>query len=814
MASGRFRALALILAGLAALSLQVSVTATAASKPNGTPHGRPTGRGPGPSGVRSGAGTQPNQGTSTGRSGSDMGQVNPLQIQDPTCGQGLGSGERRNCQITGTPEGRYPTSNYGFDIHIDTGLDNIVGNFQTLLAHLAEAIWMALLFVLNLILTLLSWALALAPFSDNHVMASLSGGLERFYRAFTSPWLVAAMVGIGAWALYRSLVQRQIASSISGSLASVALMLLALWILHHPQPTVGTAAAFSNAAAQDVIAAPERGSLSDPSASYGSSIARAWDAMTLPGFAALNFSDLGWALSAPDPRLLATANRTVCLDNAYLDQVGRFRAQLILTAFLNGDPIDCSRVARSLPAPRTNAEIWLRSSPGSPARNSLWESFSGQYPYSKYLTIQGGGGAWTRLPLVILVGLGLLGGIALLAWLAIRIFVQTAVAFVLVLITPLALFLPAFGERGRAAFLHWGGTLLGALLSKLVYAALLSVALFGTTVISDAVPTGAGAFMGFLVMSAFWWALFLKRNDILSFISVGNGAGGWGAVGRLGSLFAFGQVARVAGTTGAAASKTATVGRRAVARGASRHVAARRDAVESAAASSLDRQASKRLGARYTAARSLVAEQAAREEQLRSVAGERTDAVRSAREARRLAERTDGPARERHMAKYASERRRAEVLEGRRRDLSGRVEQARKPAERARAFVEHADEAKRTTGRRFPPEAVEKEREGLRREIDRPVTADVHAWRVGLTPERYRGLSGKERREAHAEVDRQLGEDRRAFGAVADRPAGTVEAPPSGGRAHAERGVRQSEDVGRHRRQARSRMAARRGLSR
>ena len=37
------------------------------------------------------------------------------------------------------------------------------------------------------------------------------------------------------------------------------------------------------------------------------------------------------------------------------------------------------------------------------------------------------------------VALGLLGGICLLAWLALRIFVQTAVAFVLVLMTPIAL---------------------------------------------------------------------------------------------------------------------------------------------------------------------------------------------------------------------------------------------------------------------------------------------------------------------------------------------------------------------------------------
>ncbi len=51
---------------------------------------------------------------------------------------GCARAERRNCEVTGTPEGRYPTSNYGFDVHIDTGLDNIVGNFQALLAQHRE----------------------------------------------------------------------------------------------------------------------------------------------------------------------------------------------------------------------------------------------------------------------------------------------------------------------------------------------------------------------------------------------------------------------------------------------------------------------------------------------------------------------------------------------------------------------------------------------------------------------------------------------------------------------------------------------------
>jgi hypothetical protein len=722
--------------------------------------------------------------------------------------------ERRNCRVTGTPESHFPTSNYGFEIHIDTGLDNIVGNFQTLLAHLAEAIWMAMLFVLNLVLTLLGWALSLAPFSDNQVMASMSAGLERFYLVFTSPWLVAAMVAIGAWAVWRGLVQRQVASGVAGAAASVALMGLALWVLHEPRTTVGTAAGFANAAAQEVIAAPQRGSLSDPSASYANSVARAWDSMTLPGFAALNFSDLGWALSAPDPRLLATADKTACLDNAYLGQMPRSWARLVLAAFLSGDSIDCSKVLPALPAPRTNAEIWLRNSPGSPARNSLWEEFSGEYPYSGYLAIQGGGGAWTRLPLVILISLGLLGGIALLAWLSIRIFVQTAVAFVLVLSAPLALFLPAFGERGRAAFMHWGGTLLGALLSKLVYAALLSVALFGTTVISEAVPTGAGAFMAFLVMSAFWWSLFLKRNDILSFISVADDEGGSGTLGKLGSLYAIRQVGRAIGGAAGGVGRTAAGGHKVVAKTAG-YASDHREASRSTADTLLERQARKRLDSRYLAAKTLIGEQAGRGAELERLKAEGTESVRRARRAKRLAGRSKGEARTRYLAEHVAERERAERLERAQHGLRQSIDGSARHVEDARTLVARADESERTLGRRFSTGEVGQAREGIRREVDRPVEAEVHAWRVGLTPEGYRGLSGREREDAHREVARQLRVDGKAFGTIADRPPGLVGRKRPGRRIGSEHAAGESSDGGHvERLHATRRRAARRGLSR
>ena len=126
-------------------------------------------------------------------------------------------------------------------------------------------------------------------------------------------------------------------------------------------------------------------------------------------------------------------------------------------------------------------DLYLRSSPGSPARQALWEYFDKDEAdrYKAKVAAQGGDGVLTRLSMLALFAIGLLGAILLLAWLAIRLFTQAAIAFVLLLAAPFALFFPLLGDSGRRAFKTWGLTLLGALAAKVIYAAFLSLVLLG-----------------------------------------------------------------------------------------------------------------------------------------------------------------------------------------------------------------------------------------------------------------------------------------------------------------------------------------------
>ena len=763
-------------------------------------------------------GAQVSAGDEDRRSGPEpsTGTVNPLAVRNPFCDERLAAAERRNCRITGTPEGRYPTSNYGFDIHIDTGVDNIVGNFQALLAQIANAIWQAALFVLNLVITLLGWAFGLTPFSDNETMREVDRGLQGFYSAFTEPWLVFAMVAIGAWGLWRGVVRREVSASIAGTLLSLALMIGALWILHEPRATVGTVSEFANDAALSVLAAPQ-GGVSDPKASYAEATAEVWNEVTIPGFAALNFSDADWALSAPDAELLETANESVCIDAAYLAQLPPRRWAELTDA---GEDADCKDLAATLPTPRTNAELYLRSSPGSPAREQLWEEHTDDSPYSSYFAIQGDGGAWTRLPLVVVIALGLLGGICLLSWLALRLLVQSAVAFVLVLMTPLALFMPAFGERGRAAFALWGGTLAGAQIAKLVYAALLAVVLFATTVIGSLVDD-VGAMVAFLVTAGIWWAVFLKRESLISFLSVSRDGDSDSPSWRS-RMIGLETTASIGRRLAQPLVGGGARGMRAARSGVATHAADRSAATRRVAGESLYRRAERRLDSRLEAERAFLTLQDDRRERLRSLGAGRVAALRAAGHAKSEAQRApEAERRDRHLERRRHAVARAERLGGEQAALRKQLHADGPRESRARSFVDEAEERERRRAQRWSSAELADAREAIRAEADRPTSDPSHAWRVGLSPERYRALSGRERELAHDEVGAQLRHDRASFGAIPDRPDGLVDPRGEKRFRHEQRGHPGGEQALRdarrkvaHRRRRRRRMPDRRGLSR
>jgi hypothetical protein len=451
----------------------------------------------------------------------------PSEIEDPNV--------RQACAQSGAPEGRYPASNYGFDVHIDTGIDAPTGTFAKGLVLILNGIWLGLLFILKLVFAVLGLAFGLNPFSDGRTMSQITSGIAQFYSRITDPWLTTLVVAGGVWMLWRGLVQRQLGSSVAGTIGAVALLLVGLWIVHYPRQTVGEAAGMADDVAVGVIGAPESGSADRPTGSYAEALAGSWQRLSEVPFAALNFSDVAWAMGPPPKEAVQKANENLCADTGI---------SALNKALSAGGKCSDAVAAARFGTPESIVDLYLRSSPGSPSRNALWDYFDNDVRYKAKVAAQGGDGVMTRLSLVAVFCAAILGAVLLLAWLAIRLFTQAAVAFVLVLAAPLVLFLPLLGDSGRRAFKTWGLTLLGAILAKVIYATFLAIVLLGIKVIGA--PHSA---TGFLLVAAFTWAVFLKRTDLVGWINLDpqHRESGHLAAFALGSRLATGGARKLSG---------------------------------------------------------------------------------------------------------------------------------------------------------------------------------------------------------------------------------------------------------------------------
>jgi hypothetical protein len=458
----------------------------------------------------------------TGSAAQDLGQlgqVDPLAglgIRNPVCdqpGQIHDRQARLACEADGTPESTYPASNYGLDVFVETGVTHPIGDMTWGFATALDGAWRGLLFVLRLVFSLLGLAFGLNPFAQGQTMSKVSGAVGRLYQGITDPWLSTLVVLGGIAFTYRALLRRELTAGVAGTIAGVAMLICGLWVVHQPRESVGRLAALSDEVALGVIAAPQSGSLARPLGGYAEAMSRAWARLAEVPFAGLEFSDARWALGPPPREAVQKADEKFCED------IGALALFAVLAKLGDEDAKEaCARIARErYGRPKRVIDLYLRSSPGSPARKALWDLFDGDERYQAKVAAQGGAGVLGRFSMLALFALGLLGAILLLAWLAIRLFTQAAIAFVLLLAAPLALFFPLLGDSGRRAFKRWGLALVGAVLSKAIYAAFLSVCLLGIVILG-----GSDGATGFLLASAFTWAVFLKRSDLVSWISIGE----------------------------------------------------------------------------------------------------------------------------------------------------------------------------------------------------------------------------------------------------------------------------------------------------
>jgi hypothetical protein len=701
-----------------------------------------------------------------------------LGIKNPLCGEPgkLSARQVRNCKSSGSPEAAYPVGNNGWDIHIESGgfISSLFVPAVSFVLQLLSVIWLVLLMLLKGCLIILGFAFSLSPFTDNRMMGEIGRGLTGFFNQLTSPWLSTLFVILGGWGLYNGIVRRKAGETLAGMLTALLMMLAGLWIIHSPRDTVGQVAAAVNSVSLTAVSAPSSGHVNAPVRSYNDAMGAVWNQMTAVPFCAMDFSDVRWCLKAkPSEEALEAARDG-------LDDGDAFTQQLISDLPSNPE-LASEALAKDLsglfgPAP-TIRDLYLRFSPQSGPRDKLWDYYNGEpddhvgLPMKigpqldigggtdgaapDKVAMQGRSGVLTRMVMVVLFTIGLLGGLLLLLWLAMRLVMATTSSFILVLATPLALFFPAFGHAGRKAFTRWATALLGAIVAKLVYAGLLGIVLLGSSVIGSSIGKGSPT-LGLLATMSFWWAAFLQRDKYLSVFQVDpSGDQGTGLYRTLAGGYLGYRIAR--GATNAVGSL------REERRDRVRHrhdeeTHRRRQAGDRR----LDRQAQQRLD--------VATANAASRQSSRTEMEQKATALREDSEVRAL----------RHDSSSLDEagRRSAEAKAAQLQELQSELRATQPQAQADRRLLNRV-RANEAAGLPAHGKAeMQGAREAIRREASLPASAPEHRWRAQAAK---KDPSSQEGRQAIAE---SLAATRSAVGATSAERIGQVDLhrrPAAGG---------------------------------
>jgi len=772
------RALAFALAALAAFALanpgvaaaqgDASAGASAPTAPDAPPL---TGVG-----ASSGGGGAGESGGTESGAGTPEAQADPLVsngLGSPSC-RGALAGElsatsKRNCETSGFVAAPAPTGNYGFDVHIDTGLLGLgSGAMDSAVQGLVVTpVWMALVWATHALVVMLEWCFTL-DLLDSSATIGLGSALRQMQASFTEPWLAIVLACAAALAAYHGLVRRRVADTLGETLAMGAMMVAGLALIADPTGTVGALGQWADQASLGTLATAAQGTPAGPQRALGSSLATLFAAAIEAPWCYLEFGDVSWCRepSRLDPRLRAAALKIAAQDAAALACRPEATQTLPCVPAGSAQARALAQSAALLRDARSNGAIFLALPANGAERNSINESGSLLHalcqsseasnchgPTAAQAEFRTRSGTLARLSGLVLIGAGLAGMLALLGFLAVRLLTAAVFSLLYLLFAPAIVLVPAFGEHGRALFRKWGAQLFGAVVSKLVFSFLLGVVLALLGILYKL--TALGWWTQWLLTSAFWWGAFKRRHQILTATTAGPHA--------------------------------QHVQRRSLARRVSevletprRGLAAVREAKDRFTKQAPDVERQRRAQASQTLARAGAGEQLARSLQAEHRQA-RTRAASAPQVRHQLAAKhaqLTRLQRERAEALARGDTRRAAQLRVRADRVSGEIDDQRQALDGAQQSVREGEAAQRRTGLTHTPERRDAQERLLAAQAALPARGRANAagarrdyaalaGLAGYGREEYAQLDPRRQRAARAEIDRELA-FRQELGRAAD----------------------------------------------
>jgi hypothetical protein len=466
--------------------------------------------------------------------------------------------------------GRYPLSHYLLDIHFEAVEASLTGGVHVhgvppMIAYvLASILWLFTSFLANLLITLFGFAFSLdlvngsAATGGAGALGPVAQAIHSIYaNVFGAPWLVLAITVAGLWAMWKSLLQRRHSETVGALALSLVYVVVALFFVVQPGPTIGAASELTNQMSGAFLAISDHGDPAGGNQARDDAANQLFDLLVFKPWVVLNFGGLehcavaGTGSDDSDPesapvrplssnpardaalaRRLAsgeqvTADGKVCINNA--DKYASHFLRFALTDDARGDEYNALDDSDSSELPDADpAKAGYRLGVADkPATDAMEE-----------------GGQFQRLGLALVLFVGELGAVLLLGSLAVGVILAQVLLLLLLAFAPVALVAAVIPGRGHAFFKGWLEKLAGYLLRKAAYSLILATLLAVSGALESA-TTQLGWLMSFGLQSLFFWAVFIQRKALaesLIGIVTGPGAPGREATVRLLAIYAGARV--------------------------------------------------------------------------------------------------------------------------------------------------------------------------------------------------------------------------------------------------------------------------------
>jgi TrbL/VirB6 plasmid conjugal transfer protein len=457
-------------------------------------------------------------------------------LSSPLCESGkalaLSSVAQSNCRTSGFLAAPAPTNNYDLDVNIDTGTLGL-GNGQ-LLSVIQDVfvapIWEGLVWLVHALVVMLQWCYTLELLGGS-MTSGLRSSLREAQTSFTEPWLALVLAVASVLVFYNGLIRRRIGETVGQALLTIAMMAAGFWLIANPLGTVGVVGQFANQASLGTLGAVAQGSTANAPRTLGDSMRALFASAIEVPWCYLEFGEVRWC---SDPALLEPRLRKAALA-IVASQQAKLNCRSSSSCPASPKASAVARASELVDRAETNGALVLAFPANGPERNSsknessllhvLCQSENDSKCEGSTATqaeFRSDGGTFPRMLGVVLIAVGVIGMAMLFGLIAIHLLASALISLLMLLAAPFIVLAPALGDTGRNLFSGWLTRLLGSICSKLIFSFLLGVLLTMQRMLVSLAPLGW--WTQWLLISAFWWVVFLKRHQALAFVRSGGRA--------------------------------------------------------------------------------------------------------------------------------------------------------------------------------------------------------------------------------------------------------------------------------------------------